>query len=100
MTAGPPGALLGSITPPPHGGSTTRRRMAVPRHAAAWRFHDTPPHGGSTTEQRQTMAQPPAIDDGDQPIELNIALSKIQEIVLTARSFDQEEFPDEIESAG
>jgi hypothetical protein len=44
------------------------------------------------------MAQPPAIDDGDEPVELNIALSKIQEIVLTARSFDQEEFPDEIEA--
>jgi hypothetical protein len=43
------------------------------------------------------MAQSPAIDDGDEPIELNVALSKVQEIVLAARAYDQEEFPDEVE---
>ena len=43
------------------------------------------------------MAQSPAIDDGDEPIELNVALTKVQEIVLAARAYDQEEFPDEVE---
>ncbi len=41
------------------------------------------------------MAQPPPVDDGDDPAELNIGLDKIQDIVLVARNFDQEDIPDE-----
>jgi hypothetical protein len=41
------------------------------------------------------MAKPPAIDEGDEPIELNVGLDKLQDIVLKAREFDQEDFPDE-----
>jgi hypothetical protein len=41
------------------------------------------------------MAKPPTIEEGDEPVELNIGLDKIQDIVLKAREFDQEEFPDE-----
>jgi Protein of unknown function (DUF3775) len=41
------------------------------------------------------MAKPPMIDEGDEPVELNIGLDKIQDIVLKAREFDQEDFPDE-----
>src|SRR5580692_332838 len=41
------------------------------------------------------MAKPPTIDEGDEPIELNIGVDKLQDIVLKAREFDQEEFPDE-----
>ena len=40
------------------------------------------------------MANRPVIDD-EEPAELNIALDKIQNIVLRARAFDQEDFPDE-----
>jgi hypothetical protein len=43
------------------------------------------------------MARRPVIDEGDEPAELNIGLDKIQDIVLKARAFDQEEFPDEPE---
>ena len=39
-----------------------------------------------------------AIDDD--PIELNIGLEKIRDIVLKAREFDLEEFPDEPETGG
>ncbi len=41
------------------------------------------------------MAQRPVIDDGEEPAELNIGIDKIQDIVLKAREFDQEDFPDE-----
>ncbi len=41
------------------------------------------------------MAQRPVIDEGEEPAELNIGLDKIQDIVLKAREFDQEEFPDD-----
>jgi len=41
------------------------------------------------------MATPPVIDDGNEPIELNIGLDKIQDIVLKARAFDLEDFPDD-----
>ena len=41
------------------------------------------------------MAKSPVIDEGDEPAELNIGLDKIQDIVLKAREFDLEEFPDE-----
>ena len=41
------------------------------------------------------MAKPPAIDDNDEPAELNIGLDKVQDIVLKARAFDLEDFPDE-----
>src|SRR6202142_1265143 len=41
------------------------------------------------------MAKPPAIDEGDEPIELNVGLDKLQDIVVKAREFDQEDFPDE-----
>jgi hypothetical protein len=41
------------------------------------------------------MARTPVIDDGDEPAELNIGLDKVQDIVLKARAFDQEDFPDE-----
>jgi hypothetical protein len=36
-----------------------------------------------------------AIDDGDEPAELNIGLDKVQDIVVKARAFDLEDFPDE-----
>jgi hypothetical protein len=35
------------------------------------------------------------IDDGNEPVELNIGLDKIQDIVLKARAFDLEDFPDD-----
>src|ERR1041385_1191061 len=41
------------------------------------------------------MAKPPGIDEGDEPAELNIGLDKVQDIVLKAREFDLEVFPDE-----
>ena len=41
------------------------------------------------------MATPPTIDEGDEPVELNIGLDKLQDIVLKAREFDQEEYPDD-----
>jgi uncharacterized protein DUF3775 len=41
------------------------------------------------------MATPPVIDDGNEPVELNIGLDKIQDIVLKARAFDLEDFPDD-----
>ena len=41
------------------------------------------------------MAKRPTIDEGDEPVELNIGLDKIQDIVLKAREFDLEEFSDE-----
>ncbi len=41
------------------------------------------------------MAKRPVIDAGDEPPELNIGLDKIQDIVLRARAFDLEDFPDE-----
>jgi hypothetical protein len=41
------------------------------------------------------MANPPTIEEGDEPVELNIGLDKLQDIVLKAREFDQEDFPDE-----
>jgi hypothetical protein len=41
------------------------------------------------------MAQRPVIDDGEEPTELNIGIDKIQDIVLKAREFDLEDFPDE-----
>ena len=43
----------------------------------------------------EPMAQRPVIDDGEEPAELNIGIDKIQDIVLKAREFDQEDFPDE-----
>ncbi len=46
------------------------------------------------------MAKTPVIDDGDEPGELNIGLDKIQDIVLRARAFDQEDFPDEPDPGG
>ena len=36
-----------------------------------------------------------ALAEGEDPVELNIGLDKIQDIVLIARAFDQEDFPDE-----
>jgi hypothetical protein len=41
------------------------------------------------------MAQRPVIDDGEEPTELNIGIDKIQDIVVKAREFDLEDFPDE-----
>jgi len=41
-----------------------------------------------------------ASDEGEEPAELNIGLDKIQDIVLKARAFDQEEFPDEPDPGG
>ena len=41
------------------------------------------------------MATPPVIDDGNEPVELNIGLDKLQDIVLKARAFDFEDFPDD-----
>ena len=41
------------------------------------------------------MARRPVIDEGDEPAELNIGLDKVQDIVLKARAFDLEDFPDE-----
>jgi len=41
------------------------------------------------------MAKRPVIDEGDEPAELNIGLDKVQDIVLKARAFDIEDFPDE-----
>jgi hypothetical protein len=41
------------------------------------------------------MAQRPVIDEGNEPVELNIGLDKIQDIVLKARAFDLEDFPDD-----
>lgn len=41
------------------------------------------------------MAKRPVIDEGDEPAELNIGLDKVRDIVLKAREFDLEEFPDE-----
>ncbi len=41
------------------------------------------------------MARRPVIDEGDEPVELNIGLDKVQDIVLKARAFDLEDFPDE-----
>jgi len=35
------------------------------------------------------------IDDGDEPADLNIGLDKIQDIVLRARAFEEEVFPDD-----
>ena len=46
------------------------------------------------------MAKRPVIDEGDEPAELNLGLDKIQDIVLKAREFDQEEFPDEPDPGG
>jgi Protein of unknown function (DUF3775) len=41
------------------------------------------------------MAKRSAINEGDEPGELNIGLDKIQDIVLRARAFDSKDFPDE-----
>ena len=41
------------------------------------------------------MAKRSAINEGDEPAELNIGLDKIQDIVLRARAFDFKDFPDE-----
>ena len=41
------------------------------------------------------MAKRSAINDGEEPAELNISLDKIQDIVLRARAFDFKDFPDE-----
>ena len=41
------------------------------------------------------MSKRSAINDGDEPAELNISLDKIQDIVLRARAFDFKDFPDE-----
>jgi Protein of unknown function (DUF3775) len=41
------------------------------------------------------MATRPVIDEGDEPVELNIGLDKVQDIVLKARAFDLEDFPDD-----
>jgi hypothetical protein len=41
------------------------------------------------------MAQRPVVDDGDDPVELNIGLDKLQDIVLRARAYDIEVFPDD-----
>jgi hypothetical protein len=46
------------------------------------------------------MAQRPATGEGDDPAELNIGLDKLQDIVLKAREFDQEDFPDEPDPGG
>src|ERR1700761_1672658 len=46
------------------------------------------------------MAKPPTSDQGDEPVELNIGLDKVQGIVLKAREFDQEDFPDEPDPGG
>ena len=41
------------------------------------------------------MAKRSAINDGDEPPELNIGLDKIRDIVLRARAFDFKDLPDE-----
>lgn len=41
------------------------------------------------------MAKRPVIDASDDPAELNIGLDKVLGIVLKARAFDQEDFPDD-----
>jgi hypothetical protein len=41
------------------------------------------------------MAKRAVIEDGVEPADLNIGLDKIQDIVLKARAFDLEDFPDE-----
>jgi hypothetical protein len=41
------------------------------------------------------MAKPPATDDGEEPAELNIGLDKILDIVIKARAYDLEDFPDD-----
>ena len=41
------------------------------------------------------MAKSPVIDEGNEPSELNIGLDKIQDIVLKARAYDLEDFPDD-----
>jgi hypothetical protein len=41
------------------------------------------------------MAKRPVIDEGDEPAELNIGLDKVCDIVLKAREFDLEDFPDD-----
>jgi len=41
------------------------------------------------------MAKHPVIDDGIEPAELNIGLDKVQDIVVKARAFDLEDFPDD-----
>ena len=41
------------------------------------------------------MARRSAINEGDEPAELNIALDKIRDIVRRARAFDFKDFPDE-----
>jgi hypothetical protein len=41
------------------------------------------------------MAIRPVIDEGDEPADLNIGLDKVQDIVLKARAFDLEDFPDD-----
>jgi hypothetical protein len=46
------------------------------------------------------MAQRPVADEGDEPAELNLGLDKIQDIVLKAREFDLEDFPDEPDPGG
>ena len=41
------------------------------------------------------MAKRPANDEDDEPVELNIGLDKVQDIVIKAREFDLEDFPDD-----
>jgi hypothetical protein len=41
------------------------------------------------------MAKRPVNDEDDEPVELNIGLDKVQDIVLKAREFDLEDFPDD-----
>lgn len=43
------------------------------------------------------MANRPVIDEGNEPAELNIGIDKVQDIVLKARAYDQEDFPDDAE---
>src|SRR5581483_189243 len=55
---------------------------------------------GQVQSRSNPMAKPPMIDEGDEPVELNIGLDKIQDIVLKAREFDQEDFPDDPDPGG
>lgn len=64
---------------------------ALPGHARLRR------RGSFNDGASEPMARPPVIDEGDEPVELNIGLDKLQDIVLKARAFDLEDFPDEVD---
>jgi Protein of unknown function (DUF3775) len=65
--------------------------MANACHRTAGVASETRFHDGAI----KPMAKSPAIDDGGEPVELNIGLDKIQDLVLKARAFELEDLPDE-----